>query len=510
MNLLVAVHRPAYVDPALWFKQRCVALVLLVVAADLLFYDAPAAGLPTALFLALLLAAAAAFNRLRSSERSRLVAIVLVVAAVAALVMDADPLSVPLAIGLCAAAVVLLIHGAAGWPTVAAIAILMPLGGWLRLAADLLLMRRAMCRRGRLRFDVLGWIVPVGLSLFFLSVFLVSNPVIEQWAGLLRPDRLMLVDGPRLGFWLTMALLVWPVLHLVRSRRTLTMPFPLPAAGEIWSSFLGEVAIRRSLVSFNLLFALQTVTDAGYLWGGAALPEGMSHAEYAHRGAYPLMAAAMVAAAFVLVALRRDPDQQRPRALKPLLLVFVGQGLVLVASSMLRLDLYVGAYSLTLWRVAAFVWMGLVAFGFVTILVRIVSERSTRWLLNVSASAALVTLWVCCFVDFAGLVTGFNIAHSHEATGQGSQLDLTYIAHTFGARAIPALDSHRELLAGQGKYWISRIDGVWISVSLDDWRDQAARKALATEQSWRTWSFADWQLRRYLSEAPQWTASQPR
>ncbi|PKR89651.1 DUF4173 domain-containing protein [Pleomorphomonas diazotrophica] len=508
MNLLVADRRPAYVSPSLWFKQRSTALVLLVAIADLLFYDVPAAGLPIALFLVLLLAAAAAFNRLRSSGQSRLAAIVLVVAAVAALAMDANPLSVALAIGLSAAGIVLLVHGAAGWLTVAAIAILMPLGGWLRFAADLLLMRRAMSRRGRLRFDILGWIVPVGLSLFFLAVFLAANPVIERWAALLRPDRLMLVDGPRFLFWLTMALLVWPILHLVRSRRTL--PFTLPAAGESWSSFLGEVAVRRSLVSFNLLFALQTLTDAGYLWGGAALPEGMTHAEYAHRGAYPLMVAAMVAAAFVLVALRHDSDGQRPRALKPLLLVFVGQGLVLVASSMLRLDLYVGAYSLTLWRVAAFIWMGLVAFGFVTILIRIVSGQSTRWLLNVNASAALVTLWVCCLVDLAGLVTAFNIAHSREATGQGPQLDLTYIAHTFGAQAIPALDSRRDLLAGQGKHWITRVDGVWISISLDDWRDQMARKALATEESWRTWSFADWRLRRYLSEAPQWAAFERR
>ena len=34
-------------------------------------------------------------------------------------------------------------------------------------------------------------------------------------------------------------------------------------------------------------------------------------------------------------------------------------------SSILRLDLYVGIYSLTYWRVAAFIWMGLVAVGLV-------------------------------------------------------------------------------------------------------------------------------------------------
>ena len=58
--------------------------------------------------------------------------------------------------------------------------------------------------------------------------------------------------------------------------------------------------MTRSLILFNALFAVQTVLDLIYLWGGASLPDGMSHAEYAHRGAYPLVATALLAAAFVL------------------------------------------------------------------------------------------------------------------------------------------------------------------------------------------------------------------
>ena len=41
-------------------------------------------------------------------------------------------------------------------------------------------------------------------------------------------------------------------------------------------------------------------------------------------------------------------------------------------SSILRLDLYVATYLLTYWRVAAFIWMLIVAIGLVLIVVRIV------------------------------------------------------------------------------------------------------------------------------------------
>ncbi|MBS1167797.1 MAG: hypothetical protein H6R00_3822 [Proteobacteria bacterium] len=436
MDFLIANRKPAYIGPTQWFRQRLAAVVLLVVLSDFLFYQAPAAGLPVALFLVLLFAATATFNRLRSLGSWRFVATALLSAAMAALIADADPLSVPLAIVLSAISVVVLVHGPVGWRAIARSVALLPLIGWLRLASDCLLIRRARIRRGRMHFDISGWIVPVGLSLFFVIVFLIANPVIDHWVSLLTPDHLTLMDGRRLIFWVAMALIVWPFLHLVRSRRAVK-PSVLPAANGAWLNFFGDVAIRRSLVSFNLLFALQTLAALGYLWGGMDLPEGMSHAEYAHRGAYPLMAAAMVAATFVLMALRGDPDRERQRSLKPLLLAFVGQGLLLVVSSMLRLDLYVEAYSLTLWRVAAFVWMGLVAFGFLTILIRILGRHSTLWLVNINAGAAFLALWVCCFVDFAGLVTGFNIAHSREVTGQGPALDLNYIVSTFGARHEP-------------------------------------------------------------------------
>ena len=62
--------------------------------------------------------------------------------------------------------------------------------------------------------------------------------------------------------------------------------------------------MMRSLVLFNLLFAVQTGMDIHYLWRGAALPDGMTYAAYAHRGAYPLIVTALLAAAFVIVAMR--------------------------------------------------------------------------------------------------------------------------------------------------------------------------------------------------------------
>jgi hypothetical protein len=60
----------------------------------------------------------------------------------------------------------------------------------------------------------------------------------------------------------------------------------------------------RSLILFSAIFAVQTSLDVLYLIYGVDLPDGMTYAQYAHRGAYPLLVAALLAGWFVLIAFR--------------------------------------------------------------------------------------------------------------------------------------------------------------------------------------------------------------
>ena len=68
---------------------------------------------------------------------------------------------------------------------------------------------------------------------------------------------------------------------------------------------------------------------------------------------------------------------------------------MLVVSSMLRLDRYVEIYLLTGWRIAALVWMLLVAIGLVLIVARIVLKQSNGWLVRMNLiGLAVDTLWM--------------------------------------------------------------------------------------------------------------------
>ena len=119
---------------------------------------------------------------------------------------------------------------------------------------------------------------------------------------------------------------------------------------------------------------------------------------------------------------RRNEARRPGRAIsviRPLVYLWVAQNVLLVASSILRLDLYVQIYLLTWWRIAAFIWMLLVAFGLLLIVARIALNRSNGWLIRANLITLTATLYVCSLVNFAAMIADYNVSHSREAARQG-------------------------------------------------------------------------------------------
>ncbi|MCK1389991.1 DUF4173 domain-containing protein [Bradyrhizobium sp. 1] len=340
------------------------------------------------------------------------------------------------------------------------------------------------------------WLMPVVLSTVFVALFAAANPVIEQWVSLLNPKLVFeFISIPRVLFWATMLALVWPFIHVRWRRKTAVttaaadVPQPPPLQSQVSAEFLGPSTILRSLILFNLLFAAQSILDGIYLWGHVALPTSMTYAAYAHRGAYPLIATALLAAAFVLVAMRPGGPAEKSKVIRPLVYLWVGQNVLLVASSILRLDLYVEVYMLTYWRIAAFIWMGLVALGLILIVARIVLDRSNEWLVGVNLIALAIVLYGCSLVNFDAFIANYNVAHSREASGKGLLVDINYLL-TLGPQALPAIDKAIMLRPGNPESCL---------VSRRDRLVEQQRQDLA----WRSWGFRNWRLQRRLDAQAQ-------
>lgn len=353
--------------------------------------------------------------------------------------------------------------------------------------------------RGLVR-RLLTWVVPAILAAAFLVLFAEANPLIEAALQLAQLERLLdLLNPERVIFWGFVAVVAWPLLR----PRLLAWPKNRPVHGPHLpakeSVLFGHAAILRSLVLFNVLFAVQTVSDALYLWGGVRLPEGLSYADYAHRGAYPLIVTALLAAGFVLAAMRPNGAASQSPLIRRLVFVFLAQNVGLVLSSILRLDLYVKVYSLTELRLAAGIWMGLVAVGLVLILVRIVLRRSNAWLITSNLVALGLTLYAYSFVDVPALVAGFNIENSREMGGEGQPLDVSYLGE-LGPSALPAIIGY-----------LDRLDEATMvdARAFEIWASEQAAALVAAGDDWRGWSFRNARLRAYLAGNPHFAKPSP-
>jgi hypothetical protein len=334
--------------------------------------------------------------------------------------------------------------------------------GWTRLFRDNGVAMRWLVRRGlspTLARGVAAWIIPAILASVFVAIFAVANPIISDWLSHLSTwiarliDRLPeLLDGARIAFWLVFATFAWSILRSRTSRRraptrAFAPPPPLPGFEHLEGiniprhNTLGLPAamVVRCLILFNLVFFVENVLDARYLFF-AELPAGVSYTEYVHRGAYPLVAAALLAGAFVLVTFNPSSDTERSPWARRLVYLWITQTVFLTFTAAWRLVRYVAMSELTRLRMASAIWFGLVAIGLIYIIWRIVRGRDNRWLLNVNAVTAFGVLYACCFINFDGMITTFNARHCADVGGGGSVFSVDYAQH-LGTPALTAIDS---------------------------------------------------------------------
>jgi len=485
------------------YCRRIGAGILLVALADFLFYGQPV-SITVFIFGTVLAAAVVAMHPAALNDGRVWLKPAALFAALLPLVENVSPLPVLVAV---AALAIFALSLAGRLPTgparIARLLCLFLFTAPFRFARDFFRWRKAARRLGQRRFRLAAiavWVMPLTLGVVFLALFGAANPIIERWLSLIDLYALLgHIEIARLVFWLIMLAGVWAFLRprlprfVSRIRRVPpAAPVARPARTSAEDIVFGKAAILRALIVFNALFAVQTALDATYLWGGVALPDGLTYAAYAHRGAYPLVATALLAAGFVLVALRAGSNTSRDPLIRRLVYLWVAQNIVLVISSMLRLDLYVGVYALTYLRIAAFIWMGLVTAGLALIIARIALTKSSEWLLSANLVTLSATLYACCFVNFAALIANYNVDHSREMTGRGVPIDIWYV-RSLGAGAFPALDrfiDHQGPTTAENPAF-RQLLGIRPV-------DEGAYRAVLNH--WRAWSFRDWRLLRYLDK----------
>ena len=266
------------------------------------------------------------------------------------------------------------------------------------------------------------------LVLVFGLLFRGADPrfaaLVSDWTSQIRPGLAV-----RLGVgFVLVAGLAADAAHLVHNGQPDRDDPPAADAAQLPWRPLSTVEWGVPLGMLIVLFAVFVQVQLGTLFGGrdhVMDPDGPDFAEYARTGFVLLVAVTALTLAVVTgLALLADRAHPRDRILLRVLGgALCGLTLVIVASALQRMNLYVAAYGFTGQRIAGYAveaWLGLL---FVLVLAAGWRLRAA-WLPRAAVGAAVVVLLAVVAVNPDALMAR---THAHRTT-QHYPLDYTFLA----------------------------------------------------------------------------------
>lgn len=321
-------------------------------------------------------------------------------------------------------------------------------GSFTRLFADLAGLK--FSRGARVRLGGLpAWVVfvPALIIAAFAALIIPANLVLAEWASQFWSwlsqaiadlvEWLLEISWWRVVFWIVMGLGVYGLFRFrplrgLRGRKEAALaPPPPPGSGR--HELAATVATFAGL---NLLFLAANGADAAYLWFGSKLPEGLTYSKFAHLGSYRLIAAVVLSAITVTAFFRTSARAAKSWPAMLLAYLFIAQNLMILAGGGRRLQLYVGAYGLTRFRVATFIWMALVLTGFILIFIKLRHGRKFAFLVRTNVVSVVLFLSAASLANIDGFIARWNV--SHYLRGAHETVDIDYLKH-LGLPAAPAL-----------------------------------------------------------------------
>ena len=304
-------------------------------------------------------------------------------------------------------------------------------------------------------------ILPNVALIVFLTLFGIANPMIEQ--GI---ENILFFEIPpdlikRVVFWILILAIILPVLRIAPLQNWLAPPQKTRSLPKLRSRTL-----LWTLIASNAVFALQMVLDGSVLLFDAGLPLGISYAEYAHRGAYPLAVTALLALGFMLIA---HAASKESKFLRGLLFFWIFQNALLLCAALYRMWIYVDAFGLTYLRLYGTVGMIWVLIALALMVVILTTTKSPKWLIGSLAIVASTTVYAASLTNVAHFIAQTNLKMSLTKTDP-AWLDRYYLCNLM-PHGVAALNDHIEQTENNpiaDLYWPS-------APKINDWRDWSLR-----------------------------------
>ncbi len=259
---------------------------------------------------------------------------------------------------------------------------------------------------------------------------------------------------------------------------------------------LGHIEINVVLGLVTALFAVFVATQTRYLFGGALFINDparvLSVAEYARRGFFELSAVAALALPLLILAhsLLRAPA----RAFTVLALALVSLLLIIMASALLRMWLYMQIYGLTQLRIYTTAFMLWLAATFVWLVATTLRDRANRFAFGAMV-AGFATLLALNLLNPLDVIVRTNVSRLNtpamtNGVERETQLDAIHLAMLAEdgdavpalLDALPALQPNARCIVAAALLWHWQAPAGKKLPDKFDWRSLNAGRWLALQR----------------------------
>lgn len=192
--------------------------------------------------------------------------------------------------------------------------------------------------------------------------------------------------------------------------------------------FLPVILTCSAIIPVLLVYVLFFFSQTSYFLSAFSgiRPENITYAEYARKGFFELSAVSVINMIIIIAAtvFTKRVDGKRHRAVKTCVIMLSVFTVALIAIAMSKMFMYIDAYGLSLLRIYTTWFMALLAFTFVFVIIKQISERF-NFMRVLSVTFALMFA-ILVFSDADALTAKYNVERYKSGDLDGVDIGMMY------------------------------------------------------------------------------------
>ena len=218
-----------------------------------------------------------------------------------------------------------------------------------------------------------------------------------------------------------------------------------------------EPIIAITILSIiSVIYLLFSVIQIVYLfWGGVKLPENYTYAQYAREGFFQLLAVSIINFLMVLFI---NNHFRESRALKILMTIISLCTYIMIASSCMRMLLYIDVYLLTSLRIWVLWGLAVLSLLFIAVIISIFKNSFPLFRYSIIVVSIMYLLIGFAHTDY--VIADYNLTHVSSYTVNGDEKEKNSRHHVTDHEYLSELSTDAApVIAKQDGEWVSEYFG---------------------------------------------------